>query len=192
QAKVKGFPESVHLEEWPQVESRMTNEELRVIQEMEEARRVVSLALEARAKANIKVRQPLASLRIKNHESRIMNQESLLGLIKDEVNVKEITLDQNLAEAILLDTAVTPELKEEGDVRELVRSIQELRKEAKLEPGERVRLEAAAEGAARILAEKYKETIMRQTNLSGIVFIASLEAAELLIGDMRLRLRIVK
>ncbi|MBI2475615.1 MAG: class I tRNA ligase family protein [Candidatus Taylorbacteria bacterium] len=192
QAKVKGFPESVHLEEWPQVESRMTNEELRVIQEMEEARRIVSLALEARAKANIKVRQPLASLRIKNHESRIMDQESLLGLIKDEVNVKEITLDQNLAEAILLDTAVTPELKEEGNVRGLVRSIQELRKEAALEPGDKVSLEVAAEGAARAFVEKHKKTITRQTNLSEIVFVASLEAPELIIGDMRWRLRIVK
>ena len=54
---------------------------------MAEVRRIVSLGLEARAKAGIKVRQPLAMFRIVNQQSTI-SDEQLIELIKNEVNVK--------------------------------------------------------------------------------------------------------
>ena len=60
----------------------------------------------------------------------------MAGLIKDEVNVKEIIVDENLKTDIELNVEITPDLKEEGMARELVRQIQNMRKEAGLVPAD--------------------------------------------------------
>src|SRR3989338_7989698 len=80
-----GEKESVHLEEWTStpLKEKIKNQNEKLLEEMEEVRKIVSLGLEARAKAGIKVRQPLASLKIKNQKSKFKNKENLLKLIKD-------------------------------------------------------------------------------------------------------------
>ena len=59
----------------------------------------------------------------------VLHQEKLLDLIKEEINVKEIIFDNKIKEEIELDTNITEELKKEGIAREIVRSIQNMRKE---------------------------------------------------------------
>src|SRR3989339_548073 len=90
--KVKSFAgkESVHLDIWPEAH-KLTLMEEKIISEMEEIRKIVSFGLEARSKANIKVRQPLKSLKIKNQKLKFSEEEKkkYQDLIKDEVNVKE-------------------------------------------------------------------------------------------------------
>jgi len=56
--KVKSFAglESVHLASWPE-SKKLSDLEEKIITDMEEVRKIVTLGLEARAKANIKVRQ---------------------------------------------------------------------------------------------------------------------------------------
>ena len=52
-------------------------------------------------------------------------------MIKDELNVKEVNIKIGKGELrVRLDTKITPQLKTEGEARELVRQIQELRKKA--------------------------------------------------------------
>ncbi|MDI6717972.1 MAG: class I tRNA ligase family protein, partial [Patescibacteria group bacterium] len=130
--------ESIHLEGWPKVELRIKNNELRIIREMEEVRKLVSLVLEERAKAGIKVRQPLASLKIRNPKSEIRNKKGLIDLIKDEVNVKQMIFDGKIKNEVELDIIITPELKTEGNLRDLVRVIQDLRKQAGYTPKDRI------------------------------------------------------
>lgn len=105
---------------------------------MAEIRRLASIALAKRAEAGIKVRQPLRELRIKNNELR--KRKELLEILKDEVNVKKIKFSQKISGEVELDTLITPELKEEGIIRELKRAIQELRQKAGLKPGENMEL----------------------------------------------------
>ena len=62
--KCNGMKESVHLENWPEVK----NFDAKLIKDMTETRRLVSLGLEARAKAGIKVRQPLSELTISSND----------------------------------------------------------------------------------------------------------------------------
>lgn len=114
--------ESVHLENWPQLESF----DKKLIADMKEARRLVSLGLEIRSKTGLKVRQPLsrAKLNMKNKLG-----EEFLALIKDELNVKDVSY-ADIKEEIEIDTHITPELREEGIARELIRAVQELRKAA--------------------------------------------------------------
>jgi len=150
-------PESVHLAGWCTV--REFDEAL--LHDMEAVRDIVSRGLEARAKAGIKVRQPLRQLRIQDSGFKI--QEELLGLIKDEINVKEVVCDAVVEDGIMLDTDITPELKEEGEVRELIRSIQDLRKQAELSPKDKATLVYAGNPA---FLEKYWKEISDVANLT--------------------------
>jgi isoleucyl-tRNA synthetase len=128
--KGKNDPLSVHLCDYPETDKKLINEQLE--QEMEEARQMASLALAARAQAGIKVKQPIALLKIKNKNSKIKNNKELLQLIKDEVNVKQIIFDNKLEAEIEIDTEITPELKQEGMRRECFRQIQIIRRKANL------------------------------------------------------------
>ena len=157
---VSGEKESVHLEEWPG--GSKTDEKL--LSDMVEVRKVVSLALEQRAKANIKVRQPLSRLKIKSGKL----SGGLVALIKDEVNVKEIVADSKLASEVELETNITSELKKEGDVREAIRTIQELRKEKGLKPGELVVLATSSNVAAAGLLQEFENEIKKAASLSKI------------------------
>ncbi|MEK7194467.1 MAG: DUF5915 domain-containing protein, partial [Patescibacteria group bacterium] len=156
--KIAGGPESVHLADWPQKKWQFAS--AKILNNMLEVRRIVSLGLEARSKANIKIRQPLKELRIKNYELR----EEYSNLIKDEINVKQVILDKDLKEEIYLDTNLTPELEEEGRVREIIRSIQEMRKEKGLMPGDEMELRVPE--AEREFYMKHQKAISSATNSS--------------------------
>lgn len=128
---------SVHLEDWP-VSRKSSVASRKLLEAMSEIRRLASLALAEREKAGIKVRQPLAALKIKNKKSKIKITEELLDLLKDEVNVKVIVLDTKLTSEVELDTNITPELRKEGVMRELVRLTQGLRHDAGYTPDNKI------------------------------------------------------
>ena len=126
---------------------------------MEETRKVASVALEARSKANIKVRQPLSELKIKNNNL----SEEFLALIRDELNVKKVTVDKNLKEEVELNTTLTPELEEEGLVREEIRAIQDMRKENGLKPSDVFKFKIPPE--KKDFYDKHREEISSATNV---------------------------
>ncbi|MFH1451055.1 MAG: class I tRNA ligase family protein, partial [bacterium] len=116
--KLAGDKESVHLEDWPLVDEKAINEALE--EKMNIVREIAALALAERAKASIKVRQPLAALTI-NREL----PEEFLDILKQEINVKEI----RLGETIKLETELTDELAGESLIREVIRQDNQTRKE---------------------------------------------------------------
>ena len=156
-------PESVHLCSWPEdrksLSSLFKSSDKKILKNMEETRRLVSLALEARSMANIKVRQPLGELRIKNKK---LGKE-FLELIRDELNVKRITVDENIASEVELDTNLTLELIEEGKVRDAIRAIQDMRKEKGLKPGEK--MSYAVPTQEKELFVKHSVEIKKATNI---------------------------
>ncbi|KKS38949.1 MAG: Isoleucine-tRNA ligase [Parcubacteria group bacterium GW2011_GWA2_42_14] len=152
--KIRLEEESVHLAEWPSsgvilsgaaagrriskdlsLRLRMTEGDKKLFKDMETVRKVVAEALKLRAEVGIKVRQPLANLQLTTNNRQL--RKDLLELIKEEVNVKEITFGKELK----LDTVITPELKEEGMMREIVRNIQEMRKDLGLHPRDKIRVQ---------------------------------------------------
>ncbi len=161
--RLQGEKESVHLESWPEVEksifSSLFTSKDNLLEEMQETRRIVSLALELRQKADVKVRQPLQKLLLKKSEL----PDKYLEIIKDELNVKEVVVDPKLGEEILLDTDLTPELLEEGRMRDVIRAVQEWRKERNLKPGEVVAY-TVPEGEKEVFS-KFREEIKRATNI---------------------------
>ncbi len=122
------MPESVHLCDFPEAQKDLINKDLE--EKMTKIRELVTLALAERASKGIKIRQPLQELGIRSRE--LEGERELLELLAEEINVKEINFDETLKAEIWLDTKITKELKEEGLARELVRQIQEARKEAGL------------------------------------------------------------
>lgn len=161
--EVGGDKESVHLEDWPETNKKLIDEKLE--EQMKQIREICSLALQKRAEAGIKVRQPLNKLQISNYKL----SNDLLDLIKDEVNVKEIVIDDQLKEGVVLDTIITEELKAEGIVRDFIRSIQILRKEANLTPKDRIRVYFSSAELKEIIV-KYAEQIKKQVIAEEIVF----------------------
>ena len=154
--------ESVHLTAWP--EAQTPDQGLLV--GMAEVRRVVSEALEQRAKAGIKVRQPLASL---SFSSDVPSMGSdLFFLIQEEVNVKKVEkITATNSSSVALNTDITPELKAEGTVRELIRAIQQSRKERGLDPHQRIRLQL--DDVTMATLEPMRDEVLRVTGSTEMI-----------------------
>ncbi len=177
--KASGDPESVHLCDWPKLGAA----DARILADMAETRRVVTLALQERSKANIKVRQPLASLRIKPALG-----PDFIELVKDEVNVKAVAVVAGLSTDTSLDTAVTEELRKEGVARDLIRAIQELRKAENLTVGDRVALLLDADEKAKELVRAFAHDIKRVTLVTGVEYASLPQAQELAIEEYRFKI----
>jgi isoleucyl-tRNA synthetase len=145
--------ESVHLLDWP--EAGHTNELL--LQDMSFVREVISEGLAQRAEAGIKVRQPLQVVNVYDPKQRLTAE--FKDIIAEELNVKQVetrrapefTADATMLErwqnrviewpVTILDLTITPELHQEGLVREVVRNVQQARKQAGLEVNDRIDLQ---------------------------------------------------
>jgi len=160
--------ESVHLCDWPKYYEKAINDKLE--NEMTKVREIVTKVLAKRTEIGIKVRQPLALLKIKNQKSKIKNNKEILQLIKEEVNVKEIVFDPKIKEEIELDIKITKELKEEGQVREFIRQVQQLRKKAKLTPKDKIIIYCEYQEKLKKVLEKNKKDILEETKARDFLF----------------------
>jgi isoleucyl-tRNA synthetase len=123
--------ESVHLVEYPEANEKLINEKLN--EDMILLREVVTAGLQFRAEKSIKVRQPLSKVLLpQKYESifdRVTGDSHEWGnILYEELNVKGGSLGNY--DVVEIDTKITPELKLEGEAREIIRAIQEGRKKA--------------------------------------------------------------
>jgi len=193
--KTGEMPESVHLCEWPQIDEKAIDEILE--QEMQAVRDIVSLALAKRMDLKIGVRQALAMLKIKIKNEKLKTNEELLDLIKDEVNVKKVVFDENIKDEVELDTTITDELKEEGQVREIIRHIQDLRKKAGLTPKDIVELHFAVQGKLVEVIKRNERQVLETAKLRAVKENSAkqgefLAQKEVEVGEMFLWLAIAK
>ncbi len=131
--------DSVHLQSWPQPSTKV---DTTLITAMNQARTYSQLIHGQRQLAGIKIRQPLATATI--FTSLNLNQE-FLDIIKEETNVKKIDIVSKTGEIeVKLDTTITDELRQEGEYRDLVRSIQVMRKEQHFDLKDHIKIFAPA------------------------------------------------
>ncbi len=176
-SKKKNNFRSVHLENWPEVKKEKIDQKLN--QQMELTRKIVSLGQKARIKAQIKVRQPLLELQIKNYE--LINE--FLDLIKEELNIKKIQSVPKLTERenwviegdeqlkVSLNIEITPELKKEGILREVIRQIQEARKELGLKQKDKITIQFSASDEMSEIIKDNKKFILTNTFAKKLEFL---------------------
>ena len=225
--------ESVHLADWSKPNANFIDEKLN--QEIHIVRMIVNLGHGVRAKAKIKVRQPLKKIQValpENVSAKII--ESQKDVILEELNVKEMEFIREVADiverqitpnakilgpkygkdvqyiiseikngnfeimvddrvkvgpfilekdevavgfkgkegydvesmegiVVALDTVITEELKKEGYARDLVRVIQEMRKEANYEVDDRIYVLVEAQGELKKAIIEFADYITRET-----------------------------
>jgi isoleucyl-tRNA synthetase len=156
--------ESVHLAKWPSSEKPNS----KILTCMELARTVVSLSLEQRQKAQIPVRQPLAGVTVFGFEE--INEDEYKEVISEELNVKEVLFSKDEILHVELNTKITPELKMEGEYRELLRAIQDIRKKKNLTPKDVVRISIETGDEGKKLVQKYENDLKKVALASKIEF----------------------
>ena len=162
---------SVHLDGWPDdLPKQWKNSGL--VENMGVIRQLAELAHAARARAGLKLRQPLHELKIQ--APGLTDKNDFLEVLRDEVNVKTVTVvkdiegsdgwevEKGTGLAIALDTRLTAQLKDEGIVRELIRQLNALRKRSGLTPSDRVAIEVVSSSPSLLgIFEHHREEILR-------------------------------
>ena len=154
---------------------------------MKKVREIVTLGLEARQKAGIKVRQPLLELRLKTYDL----EKEYTKILKDELNVKIVMINPNLTEEVELNTEIGEELKQEGNYRELVRALQDMRKKIGLTPSDEISLAFETDELGKKLIEKF-ETDMKKTVLASKIEFSENIGEEVKVDDLVFKVKIDK
>ena len=101
---------TVHTEILPQVDESLIDTKLE--SDMDLVRKIVNLGRASREKESIKVRQPLSKIIVDgSYKERL---ENLLGLIKEELNVKEVDFEDDLS--AFMDYFLKPDFRVVGRI----------------------------------------------------------------------------
>jgi isoleucyl-tRNA synthetase len=168
---------SVHLADFPVADEKLIDEKLN--QKMHLAREIINHGLSMRAGNKIKVRQPLNELQVRLPKNSEL-EEDFLSIISEEVNVKKVSIVENIKDTfskgvsinvlddgvdslnVGLDGEITPDLKLEGQAREIIRFIQEMRKEAEYDVENHIKV--SHQGAEKVFKKaELKEMIKKET-----------------------------
>ena len=168
--------ESVHLRDWPEVGH--VND--LVLEEMADIRRGIESGLSQRAAAKLKVRQPLKNAHV--YMTHVPDSSDVawhyVQIIKEELNVKEATIAEVVTKGgegkvfeTKLDLKLTPALKREGMMREVIRNVQNARKQAGLNVDDRINLSlSTTDEELRQAITEHQDVIAEETLSKEVVF----------------------
>jgi len=198
--QANGPLKSVHLDKWP----RAAKVDQKILGLMIGVRKIVELGLAKRAEAGLKIRQPLASLKFSIiNDSALLagfkflnqqKQEELFGLIKEELNVKAVVFAKDLGQEVELDTVITKDLRSEGLLRELIRTINSLRKDQGLTIGDKIKVLWQSDNPEiiKVLTDKKLANELKNSVLAD-EFVATDNTGEVIkINDEEIKIKIEK
>lgn len=128
--------ESVHLQNWPQIQEKHKNRQLE--EEMNLARTLVEKGHSFRKAHNLKVRMPLLQLELTTESDFKNLDKTVCQLVIDELNVKNIVVNGKFRFPEKKVKVTDELLKKEGEAREIVRKIQLMRRQAKCKLNDRI------------------------------------------------------
>ncbi len=197
-------PESVHLTSYPEPDPRLIDPVLEA--EVRLVRDIVSLGRAAREKSRLKVRQPLSAVMIRLADPA--GQAILLRhaeSIEEELNVRAVlftepgaafptdyVVEEAADAAVGVCTRLTPELENEGLARELVHTIQGLRKQADLAVTDRISIYYQASPRLTAAIAAAYDHIVRETLATGLTESNELPADAAICRDTRVNQEPVK
>lgn len=161
--KTNKDPKSVHLCKWPKADEEKIDKNL--INKMRDVKKIVELGHAIRAENGIKVRQPLATVSFNKDLDK-----DLIKVVLDELNIKEFKeklagkekSERNIK--VILDTKITLDLEIEGIARDVIREIQQARKEAGLSPDDKIKLYYQTSNKVSEAINKFSKGIQEGTN----------------------------
>jgi isoleucyl-tRNA synthetase len=169
-------PDSVHLADFPQAD--LTKVDNRLSLDTQLAIKVSSLGRAARAKAQIKVRQPLAKALVLVHSDEERQAlERVKSQILEEINVKDIeAIEKSFACAesgyaemsdgdaqVVLVSQLSPALQAEGTAREVVRRLQTMRRQAGFEVTDHITVYYQGDSCFKSVMAEYASYVKKET-----------------------------
>lgn len=177
--KPKGLPASVHLTDWPKAHKF----EPQILTSMREARETINIGLAQRAEAQIKVRQPLASV-----TAPIQNKQ-IVQIVIDELNVKKLRAGKKVS----LDTKISQTLRIEGIAREVIRHVQQYRKELGLNVSDKIRLTLDTDNGELKKALQAHNGLIAEETISSKLAVANVDQGKpVSIDGIKLKLAVKK
>lgn len=178
--KTEEDSESVHLSDWPKA-GEVDND---ILNAMQIIREFVNQGHMLRQKLNLPVKQPLATFFVPTEMP-----EAHKEILKDELNVKNVKKGDN--DTSYFDQEITPELKQEGNYRELLRAVQDLRKTEGLNPSDVVSLVISVDENGKNIVETFKNDFMKTAGLKEVKM-EETEGLEVKVGDLLFKIKILK
>jgi isoleucyl-tRNA synthetase len=181
--KTDSDAESVHLTEWPKA-GEVDDVSMA---KMNIVRNLVSIGLKERQKAGIPVRQPLNKISF----IPASLQSYYLEILRDELNVKQIIEDSSISGEVELDTHITLPLRQEGQYRELVRAVQDMRKKMGLNASDAIELAIETSVEGQEILNQFKTEMMKTVGAKELK-IAENAGTEVKIDELVFKVEIVK
>ncbi|OGZ58923.1 MAG: hypothetical protein A3F94_00205 [Candidatus Spechtbacteria bacterium RIFCSPLOWO2_12_FULL_38_22] len=165
---------SVHWEDYPKYLA-ITKKEQEVLNNMKLVQDWAQVGLSIRSDNAMRVRQPLQALAV----PKVLDNK-YMEILKEELNVKEVinlknvdsknknwkTYGQN--NEVMLDIELSEALRLEGNIREMIRHIQGMRKSLKLHPADKIKVEYSLPQTFEGKLAKWEARIAQDTNATKI------------------------
>jgi isoleucyl-tRNA synthetase len=161
--------ESVHLSIWPDFSDLNTD----LLVKMSEVRNICTFGNSERKLNNLPLKQPIGWIIVNDST---LEESGFVDLIKEELNtkkvffghsmneesvraIKKVTIDKN--KKVQLDIELSIELKQEGIARELMRAIQDMRKQKGLVPEDVIALVVGTSVEGKEIIQKFESDIKK-------------------------------
>ena len=183
---------SIHMEDWPVCDDKLIDDGIE--HSMSLVRNIVDIIAAERAKMGSKLRWPLLQVFVRGNDADVNkavkmfddvlaqqgNIKKVQYLGKDEIpsvenDIEPVAFDEG---TVFIDFNVTPEIEAEGYARELIRRIQQMRKDMKLKVEQYVDAEVCAEDRLVGLFDSWKDHIANEVRAQNLVFTSEPKGVE--------------
>lgn len=173
---------TVHMEDWPVFDGSLIDEGLE--HSMALIQNIVEIIASERAKMGSKLRWPLLGIHIRGKDAGVNGSVKIFdGVLAQQANIKNIgyLADGEVPGSgmtavpfdegdLFIDFSVTPEIEAEGYARELIRRIQQMRKDMKLNVEQFINCEVKAEPRLVDLLSSWKDHISGEVRAKDLTF----------------------